>query len=70
MKNSNHRDSFILVAPKRTQDGIDRGVIRVRPRTYDLISELSKDTGMSICRIVEQCVMFALERLEDEGDAE
>ena len=57
------RDVFRIIAPGM-QDG-RRGVIRVPLNTYDRLAALSKETGVSICRIVDQCVTFALE--EDEG---
>jgi predicted DNA-binding protein len=50
------------------QDSDKRGVIRVPPSTYGRLAKLSKDTGVSICRIVDQCVMFALERLETDHE--
>ena len=62
-----YRDTFKIIAPG-LKDGDKRGVIRIPPSTYDRLMALSKETGVSICRIVDQCVGFALERLE-EGDA-
>jgi predicted DNA-binding protein len=59
-------DTFRIIAPG-LQDSDKRGVIRIPPNTYDRLSLLSKETGVSICRIVDQCVTFALERL-DTGD--
>jgi len=61
-------DVFRIIAPGM-HDSDKRGVIRVPPNTYDRLAQLSKDTGVSICRIVDQCVTFALERLET-GDRE
>lgn len=66
------RDTFRIIAPG-LRDSDKRGVIRVPPSTYDRLILLSKDTGVSICRIVDQCVAFALERYEEgevNGDAE
>lgn len=63
-----YRDVFHIIAPGK-QDSDKRGVIRVPPNTYDRLDALSKETGVSICRIVDQCVTFALERLEgNNGD--
>ena len=66
--NNVSRDTFRIIAPGLT-DSDKRGVIRVPPSTYDRLLILSRETGVSICRIVDQCVAFALERLdESEGD--
>lgn len=62
-----YRDSFRIIAPG-LKDSNNRGVIRIPPSTYDRLAALSKETGVSICRIVDQCVAFALERLEEEDD--
>ena len=61
--NNVYKDTFRIIAPG-LQDSDKRGVIRVPPSTYDRLMVLSKETGVSICRIVDQCVTFALERLE------
>lgn len=58
-------DTFRIIAPGNS-DSSSRGVIRVPPNCYDRLAKLSKETGVSICRIVEQCVTFALERMEDD----
>ncbi|GHU96203.1 hypothetical protein FACS1894208_10440 [Clostridia bacterium] len=62
-------DTFRIIAPG-LQDADRRGVIRIPPSTYDRLMVLSKDTGISICRIVDQCVVFALERLETDDQNE
>lgn len=59
-------DTFRIIAPGYESD--KRGVIRIPPTTYDRLAQLSKETGVSICRIVDQCVMFALERLEPDEE--
>jgi predicted DNA-binding protein len=63
------RDIFRIIAPG-LRDSDRRGVIRIPPSTYDRLMSISKDTGVSICRIVDQCVAFALERLETDNNAE
>lgn len=60
-------DTFKIIAPG-LKDSNTRGVIRVPPSCYDHLAKLSAETGVSICRIVDQCVTFALERLESEDD--
>ncbi|GHV36254.1 hypothetical protein FACS1894187_10540 [Synergistales bacterium] len=62
-----YKDSFKIIAPG-LKDSDKRGVIRIPPTTYDRLAALSKDTGVSICRIVDQCVAFALERYEEGCD--
>ena len=71
MENSykEYKDTFRIIAPG-LQDSDKRGVIRIPPSTYDRLRLLSADTGVSICRIVDQCVAFALERMEGDDDAE
>jgi predicted DNA-binding protein len=64
-----NKDVFRIITPG-LQDSNKRGVIRVPSTTYDRLALLSKDTGVSLCRIVDQCVTFALERLEGAEDAE
>ncbi len=61
------KDTFRIIAPGM-QDSNKRGVIRIPPSTYDRLATLSRETGVSICRIVDQCVSFALERLEGGED--
>jgi hypothetical protein len=64
-----YKDVFKIVAPGLT-DSKNRNVVRTSPRTYDRLRAFSEETGVSICRIVDQCVDFAFERLERDGDAE
>jgi predicted DNA-binding protein len=64
-----YKDTFKIIAPG-LQDGDKRGVIRIPPSTYDRLRLLSVETGVSICRIVDQCVAFALERLEGNTNGE
>jgi predicted DNA-binding protein len=64
-----YKDTFRIIAPG-LKDSNNRGVIRIPPNTYDRLSLLSRETGVSICRIVDQCVAFALERLEGDEHAE
>ena len=68
-ENAIYKDSFRIIAPGLS-DSEKRGVIRVPPGTYDRLMVLSKEPGVSICRIVDQCVAFALERLEGDDDDE
>lgn len=63
------RDRFVLFAPG-CDDSVDRGVVRLPPNCYDKVLELKRRTGISMGRILEQCVEFALERMEDNNNAE
>jgi predicted DNA-binding protein len=62
-----YKDAFKIIAPG-LKDSSNRTIIRVPPTTYDRVAALSRETGVSMCRIVDQCITFALERLEKEGD--
>ena len=62
-----YKDTFKIIAPG-LQDSNNRGIIRIPPSTYDRVAALSKETRVSICRIVDQCIDFALERLEGGND--
>jgi len=57
-------DKFILFAPG-TKDIDNRGVVRITPDCYDRVSQLKTKTGLSMCRILEQCVDFALDHMEE-----
>ena len=61
MENKKVRDVFKIITPERDECR----VIRVPLHTYDQLVSLNKTTGVSVCRITEQCVAFALERLEE-----
>lgn len=60
-------DKFVLLTPG-TLDSNDKGVVRLTPSCYDRVYALKQRTGISMGRIIEQCVDFALERLEGNGD--
>jgi hypothetical protein len=66
-----YKDTFKIVAPG-LKDSNNHSVICVPPGTYDQLARLSRETGVSMCRLVDQCVAFALERLEKgkNSDAE
>ncbi len=63
----NNKDRFVLFAPGR-EDSTDRGVVRLTPSCYDRVLGLKRRTGISMNRIIEQCVDFALEHMEDDED--
>lgn len=59
-------DKFVLYAPGQ-KDSDNRGVVRLTPSCFERVQQLKAQTGISMGRIIEQCVDFALERMEDEG---
>ena len=65
-------DTFMLIYPRPECGG--SGVLRVRPKCYARLVDLKRQTRLPIGVIVEQCVDFALDRLqlveEGEPDAE
>lgn len=58
-------EKFVLIT-KGVQDSNNKGIIRLPPTCYDRVLELKRKTGMSMGRILEQCVDFALDHLVDE----
>ena len=62
-------DRFVIVSPG-IRDSKNRNVIRVTPACYNRIAELSEQTGISMCRIIGQCVDFALDHMIDEEGEE
>ena len=56
-------DKFTLITPGYRDSA--SGVIRIPPDCYRRIVELRNKTGVSLCRIVEQCIDFALEHMEE-----
>lgn len=60
------KDKFVLFAPGR-EDSADKGVVRLPPNCYDQVLDLKRRTGISMGRILEQCVDFALEHMEGSG---
>lgn len=59
-------DKFVLVAPG-LRDSHTGEVVRTTPECYEKIYALKMRTGVSMCRIIEQCVDFALDHMCDEG---
>ena len=55
-------DKFVLAVPK--PEIPLTGVVRIRPKCHARLIALKNRTGMSVGMIVEQCVDFALDRLE------
>lgn len=63
------KDIFVLIAPGK-RDSRNRSVIRLEPHIYDKVSDLSRDTGLTMCRIVSQAVEFAFDHMEEDDNAD
>ncbi|MDL2252640.1 hypothetical protein LJC49_01020 [Ruminococcaceae bacterium OttesenSCG-928-I18] len=59
------RDKFVLFAPGPA-DSDRKGVVRLTPNCYEKVAVLKQETGISMGRIIEQCIDFALEHMEDD----
>lgn len=44
--------------------------IRLKPENFEKLTLLSEESGVSFNKIVNQCIEFALENLEDESKSE
>ena len=42
--------------------------IRMKAETFDKINELNRKTGVSFNKIVNQCIEYALDNMEEEQD--
>ena len=60
-------DKFVLIT-QGTTDSNNSGIVRLVPSCYQKIAVLKRKTGMPLCKILEQCVDFALDHLLDEED--
>lgn len=56
-------EKFVLIG-RGTRDCNNRSMTRLTPSCYEKVYELRCATGLSMGRIVEQCVDFALEHLD------
>lgn len=41
--------------------------IRIKPECFEKLTELSEKNGISFNKVVNQCLEFALENLEDDN---
>ena len=60
-------DKFVLIAPGN-RDSDSKSVVRVTPSCYQKVEELKRKTGLSMCRILEQCVDFALDHMVEDDE--
>ena len=56
-------DKFVLIGIGQ-KDSVNSSVVRVTPSCFDKLHSLKCSTGISMCKILEQCVDFALEHME------
>ena len=42
--------------------------IRIKADTFDKINELSEKTGVSFNKIINQCIEYALDNMEEDND--
>lgn len=62
------KDRFVLFAPG-CKDSNNNGVVRLPPSCFERVMQLKRQTGVSMGRIIEQCVDFALEHMEGSDNA-
>ena len=60
-------DKFYLVA-KGMKDGDQPGVVRVTPSCYDNLAMLKRKSGLPLTRIIEQCVDFAIDHMDNGAE--
>lgn len=58
-------DKFVLIGIGN-KDSDNRSIMRVTPSCYSKVHALKQKTGLSMSKIIEQCVDFALEHMEDD----
>ena len=63
-------DKFILKLPYPDDYSSKQPIIRLKPTYYQTLSVLKARTGLPLGNIVEQCIDYALEQMEeDDGNA-
>lgn len=62
-------DAFRLKLPYPDDTSGKQPVIRLKPTYYQTLAVLKARTGLPLGNIVEQCIDYALEHLE-EGDSD
>lgn len=63
-------DKFILKLPYPDDYSSKQPIIRLKPPYYQTLSVLKARTGLPLGNIVEQCIDYALEHMEeDDGNA-
>ena len=57
-------DKFVINTKNDKINSINR-TIRIKPEVFDKLMELSEQAGVSFNKLVNQCIEFALERLDE-----
>ena len=60
-------DKFIIDTSESKLQSISR-TIRMKEETFDRINEINRQTGVSFNKIVNQCIEYALEHYEENGN--
>ena len=60
-------DKFKIDTSERRINSISR-TIRLKAETFDRINEINRQTGVSFNKIVNQCIEYALEHYEENGN--
>ena len=55
---------FIINKTTKKMSSINR-TIRIRPEVFDKLMELSEKSGVSFNKLVNQCLEYALDNLEE-----
>lgn len=63
-------ERFQLKPPYPDEYANKQPVIRLKPTYYQTLSVLKARTGLPLGNIVEQCIDYALENMEDTADAD
>ena len=62
-------DKFVLKLPYPDDTPAKQPVIRLKPSYYQTLSILKARTGLPLGNIVEQCIDYALEHMDEEEDS-
>lgn len=62
-------DKFVLKLPYPDDTPAKQPVIRLKPSYYQTLSILKARTCLPLGNIVEQCIDYALEHMDEEGDS-
>ena len=55
----------LIIKPKDEKISSINRTIRIKPECFDKIMEISEKTGISFNKVVNQCLDYALENLEE-----
>jgi len=59
-------DKFVIKKDTDKISSINR-TIRMKPEHYDKLMKLSEENGISFNKVVNQCIEYALDNLEEEN---